>query len=111
MLAGAETNIVSGSVNKHVARTFYASWNVGYSRNNGFAVGTTSTSTAQTYSYWFTAVNVSHPFNRSLDMFLNYELQYQDNSTNGCVGAACSTNVIRNQIAFGMNVHKQPIPF
>jgi hypothetical protein len=110
LLAGAETDVVTGSVNEQVLRTFNASWNVGYSRNNGFAVGT-ATSSAQTYSYWFTGVNVSHPFGRSLDIFMNYQLQYQDTNTNGCVGTGCSANVIRNQIGFGVNLHKQPIPF
>jgi hypothetical protein len=71
----------------------------------------TTISTPQTFSYWFTGVKVSHPFGRSVDMFLGYELQYQVNSMNGCIGTGCSTNLIRNQIAFGMNWHKQPIPF
>ena len=70
-----------------------------------------TTPSAQTYSYWFTGVNVAIRSVASMDMFLNYQLQYQDNSTGGCVGTGCSTNVIRNQIAFGMNLHKQPIPF
>jgi hypothetical protein len=109
LLAGAVTDIVSGSVSEQVTRTFYASWNVGYSRNHGFAVA--GTPAAQTYDYWFSGVNVSHPFGRSLDMFLNYQLQYQDTSTGGCVGTGCSATVIRNQIAFGVNVHKQQIPF
>jgi hypothetical protein len=109
LLAGAESDIVTGSVSGQVTRTFGASWNMGYSRNDGFAVGTTAS--AQTYSYWFTGVNVSHPFGRSLDMFLNYQLQYQDSNTNGCVGTGCSANVIRHQIMFGLNLHKRPIPF
>jgi hypothetical protein len=109
VLAGAETNVVFGSVSGQVTRKVQAMWNAGYSRNDGFAVGTSSA--AQIYNYWFTGVNVSHTFGRSLDMFMNYEFQYQDNSTNGCVGTACSANVTRNQVAFGMNLHKQPIPF
>jgi hypothetical protein len=109
LLAGAETDIVSGSVTKQVTRTFNLSWNSGYSRNKGFALGTTATS--QTYGYWFTGVNVTHPFGRSLDAFMNYQLQYQNTDDNGCVGTGCSTSVIRNQIAFGVNLHKQPIPF
>jgi hypothetical protein len=110
LLAGAKTNVVTGSVSSQVRRTIHVLWNVGYSRNVG--IPTTSTATAQTnYDYWFTGVNVTHPFGRSLDIFLNYELQYQDTSTNECTGTGCSTNVIRNQIAFGMNLHKQPTPF
>jgi hypothetical protein len=109
LLAGAETDIVSGSVSKQVTRTFNLSWNAGYSRNKGFALGTTATS--QTFGYWFTGVNVAHPIGRSLDVFMNYQLQYQNTDDNTCVGTGCSTSVIRNQIAFGVNLHKQPIPF
>ena len=109
LLAGAETDIATGSVSEQVTRTFNLAWNAGYSRNTGFAVGTTAT--GQTYSYWFTGVSVTHPVGRLLDFFANYQLQYQTNNTNGCVGSGCSADVIRNQIAFGMNLHKQPIAF
>lgn len=109
VLAGAETDIVSGAVSKQVTRTFNLAWDAGYSRNKGFTLGTTASS--QTFDYWFTGVNVTHPFGRSLDVFMNYQLQYQNNSANTCVGAGCSASVIRNQIAFGVNLHKQPIPF
>jgi len=109
LLAGAQTDIATGSVSEQVSRTFNVAWNVGYSRNSGLAVA--STATGQTYNYWFTGVNVAHPIGRSLDIFANYQLQYQDSNTTGCAGAGCSPSVIRNQIAFGVNLHKQPIPF
>jgi len=111
LLSGAETDIVTGSVGEQVSRTFSAALSMGYSRNSGYAAAAANPSTAQKYSYWFTGVTVTHPVNRSLDVFMNYQLQYQDNSTNGCVVSGCSTNLIRNQIAFGMNMHRQPIPF
>ena len=109
VLAGAETDIAQGSFNQQVSRTFNVGFSAGYSRNKGIAES--AGSEAQTYSYWFTGVNVTHPFSRSLDMFMNYQFQYQDSSTSGCIGSACSMNIIRNQIMFGVNVHKQPIPF
>jgi hypothetical protein len=109
LLAGSESDIVTGSVGGQVSRTLNLTWNAGYSRNKGVTVGTTATE--QTYNYWFTGVTVTRPVGRSLDFFVNYQLQYQTNSSNSCVGSGCSANVIRNQIAFGMNLHKQPIPF
>jgi hypothetical protein len=109
VLAGAETDVVSGSVGEQVTRTFNLQWSAGYSRNKGFALGTNTSS--QTLGYWFTGVNVTHPFGRSLDVFMNYQLQYEDTNANTCVGTGCSTSLIRNQIAFGVNLHKQPIPF
>jgi len=109
VLAGAETDVASGSFYQQVSRTFNVGLTAGYSRNRGIAgsVG----SEAQTFSYWFSGVNVTHPFGRSLDIFMNYQFQYQDSGTSGCIGSACTTNTIRNQIAFGLNLHKQPLPF
>jgi hypothetical protein len=109
VLAGAETDIASGTFNQQVSRTFNVGLSAGYSRNQGIAGS--AGSPEQTFSYWFSGVNVTHPFGRSLDMFMNYQFQYQDGSTSGCVGSACSTNITRNQIMFGVNLHKQPIPF
>jgi len=116
VLAGAETDVVTGGFNSQVSRTFNAGFTAGYSRNKGFSPtsgssGASGTSDAQSFSYWFAGVNVAHPIGRSLDIFANYQLQYQNSSTSGCVGNACSTNITRNQIMFGLNLHKQPIPF
>ena len=110
VLAGAETDIATGSINDRVARTFNVGFTAGYSRNKGIAVSSDS-SEAQSYSYWFAGVNVAHTIGRSLDIFANYQLQYQNGNTTGCVGSTCSTNITRNQIMFGLNLHKQPIPF
>jgi hypothetical protein len=109
VLAGAETDVASGSFNQQVSRTFNVGLTAGYSRNRGIAGS--AGSEAQTFSYWFSGVNFTHPLGRSLDMFMNYQFQYQDSNTSGCIGSACSTNITRHQIMFGVNLHKQPIPF
>jgi len=109
VLAGAVTDVTSGAFNQQFSRTFNVGLTAGYSRNRGIAGA--AGSEAQSYSYWFSGVNVTHPFSRSFDIFINYQFQYQDANTSGCVGSACSTNIIRDQIAFGLNLHKQPIAF
>lgn len=112
VLAGAESDIVTGTWGEQVSRTFNVGLNAGYSHNRGIAATASSVaSAAQTYSYWFGGVNVTHPFSRSLDMFVNYQLQYQDTGTSGCISSACETNITRNLITFGVNLHKRPIPF
>jgi hypothetical protein len=113
VLAGSVADNVTGTVNRQVSRTFNVGWNAGYSRNRGLAIQGTTTSN-QTYDYWFTGVNVSHPLGRALNVFLNYQLQYQNTNTSICTGtAACGTgtSLTRNQITFGVGWHKQPIPF
>jgi hypothetical protein len=116
ILTGAETDIFTGSLSQQVSRTFNVAWSAGYSRNSGFGVPTTipppTSSGQQNYSYWFAGVTAAHPLGRSLDVFVNYQLQYQTNDSNGCVGTTgCSPSLLRNQVAFGINLHKQPIPF
>jgi hypothetical protein len=113
VLAGSIVDNVTGTVNRQVSRTFNVGWNVGYSRNRGLAIDGTTTSN-QTFDYWFTGVNVSHPLGRSLNIFLNYQLQYQNTNSSVCTGTvACATgnSLTRNQVTFGLGWHRQPIPF
>lgn len=111
LLAGAETDVVTGTIGSQVLRTLNVGWTSGYSRNKGFDIAGTTAPAQQSFSYWFTGANLAHPLNRSLDVFMNYQLQYQTTNTTGCVGAGCTPSLIRNQISFGVNLHKQPIPF
>ena len=64
-----------------------------------------------TYNYWFAGAATSRTFGRSMDIFVNYQLQYQTNGPTSCTGPGCSQTLTRNQISFGVNLHKQPIPF
>ena len=110
VLAGAITDSFTGTVGRQVARTLSVSWNVGYSRNRGIQVAGTTTAN-QTFDYWFTGVNLSHPLGRTMNVFLNYQLQYQNTGASVCTGPGCSGSLTRNQITFGFGWHKQPVPF
>ena len=112
VLAGSITDNTNGMITRQLSRTFSGSWNVGYSRNRGLEVAG-SAATNQTFNYWFTGVNLNHPWGRSMNLTLGYQLQYQSQAQNtpGCSGAACGTTETRNQITFGLGWHRQPIPF
>ncbi len=110
VLAGAITDNFTGTVGKQVSRTFNVSWNVGYSRNRGIQVAGTTTAN-ETFDYWFTGVNLSHPLGRTMNLFLNYQLQYQNTGASVCTGPGCAGSLARNQITFGFGWHKQPVPF
>ncbi len=110
VLAGAVTDNFTGSIGEQVSRALYVAWNIGYSRNRGIQVAGTSTAN-QTFDYWFTGVNVSHTLGRAMNVFLNYQLQYQNNGASICTGPGCAASVTVNQITFGFGWHKQPIPF
>jgi hypothetical protein len=109
VLVGAETDILTGTVSGQLSRATTVGANFGYSRNSGYLVGDSTQS--QTFHYWFGGGNVTHTLGRSVDVFASYQLQYQNDSATGCVGAACSESILRNLISVGINIHKQPIPF
>ena len=110
VLAGAITDSFTATVGRQVARTLSVSWNAGYSRNRGIQLAGTTTAN-QTFDYWFTGANLSHPLGRTMNVFLNYQLQYQNTGASVCTGPGCSGSLTRNQITFGFGWHKQPVPF
>ena len=112
VLAGSKLDSVSGTVERQLSRTFKGSWDLGYARNVGLLVAGSTTPTAnQAFDYWFTGGHLTHTLGRTLDVFLNYRLQYQNSSSTFCAGSSCQTSFVRNQISFGLGWHKQPIPF
>jgi hypothetical protein len=109
VLAGAVTDNVIGTASKQVSRALSLAWNIGYSRNRGLEVAGTTTAN-QTFHYWFTGVNLSHPLGRTMNVFLGYQLQYQNTGASICTGPGCGSSVTRNQITFGFGWRKQPVP-
>jgi hypothetical protein len=111
VLIGAETDVLTGGITDRISRVTTIGATFGYGRNSGFAVGDASQS--QTFDYWFVGANATRTLGRSVDVFGNYQFQYQNQNLtgSGCVGAACTESFKRNQISVGVNFHKQPIPF
>ena len=110
VLAGAVTDNFTGTVGRQLSRTFNVSGNVGFSRNRGIQVAGTTTAN-ETFDYWFAGANVSHPLGRTMNVFLTYQLQYQNTGASVCSGPGCAGSLTRNQIIFGFGWRKQPIPF
>ena len=110
VLAGWETDAVSGSATRQMSRTFSSGITGGYARNKGLAIGGITPLT-QTYNYWFAGANLSYPLGRELGLTLSYQLQYQDASARFCVGTACGASVIRHLISLGVGWHERPLLF
>jgi hypothetical protein len=111
VLAGSLADTVSGSVERQFSRSFHGSFNFGYSRNTGLAGFTASTTTDQTYGYWFGGVNLAHQMGRLLNLFLSYQVQYQGSNSQFCVGLTCGTSIVRHQASIGFNWRDHPIAF
>jgi hypothetical protein len=114
VLAGAVSDTVTASLRRAASRTFSSGISAGYSRNNGVAFVTgTTTSFYPTYDYWYASASLSHPVGRSLGLTLSYLVQYQQNprTASPCAGPTCGTNSVVNLVSFGVGWHERPLAF
>jgi hypothetical protein len=109
VLAGAINNQVSGSINSQLARTLNGAFVLGYARNQGLNVAAPAPSN-QSYNYWFSGMNFSHPWGRWTSLFLSYRVQFQNSSTVFCVGATCGKSLVRHTVSIGFGWRPRPIP-
>ena len=109
VLAGAEGDSVTGTASRALSRSLNGGLQFGYSRNSGLT--TASTPSNQTYSYWFGGGNLSHPWGRRLNLFVNYELEYQNSNSSFCVGPECGDSFVRHLISIGLGWRDHPLAF
>jgi hypothetical protein len=108
VLAGAVTDGVSGSASRQLSQRVNAGWTIGYSRNTGLAVtsATTLATANQTYDYWYSGVNFTRNFGRSMNLTLGYQVQYQNSNTSFCVSSqTCKTTYLNHQIFLDLGWH------
>jgi hypothetical protein len=112
VLAGSESNTVSGYVNRQLTRTLNGGVIVGYARNNGLGTGAlNSTAANQTFDYWYSGVTLNKSWGRMLNLFFNYQLQYQNSNATFCVGPTCGGSLVRHMISAGFSWHDHPLAF
>ncbi len=109
ILAGAINNQVSGSINSQLTRTLNGAFVLGYARNQGLNVAAPRPSN-QSYNYWFSGMNFSHPWGRWTSLFLSYRVQFQNSSTDFCVGTTCEKSLARHTVSIGFGWRPRPIP-
>lgn len=111
VLAGSLLNSVSGSFGGPLSRTTTGNLNFGFSHNSGTSLASTSSPVSQSFAYWFGGANLSHPWGRTLNLSLTYQLQYQNSNSSFCIATTCGTNVLRNSISLGLGWRSRPIAF
>jgi hypothetical protein len=110
VLSGAMTDQASGSLTTQFSGALKAEFTAGYARNRGLNTPLTPPSTSgQVYDYWFTGVNLSHPWGRWTSLNLSYEAQYQSSNANFCIGAACQKNLLRQTGSIGFTWRTRPV--
>jgi len=118
VLAGADSDMVTGNVSRPLSRVWSGGINLGYSRNRGVGVATAITPTivtpiSDTYDYVFAGANVSRPLGRLMSMSLGYQMQYQTSNNTFCaVGTtACSSSYIWHQVLMTFRWTDRPLAF
>jgi len=107
VLPGAVGDTVLGSANRQLSRTLGGGVRFGYSRNSGI----TSSSSGQSYDYWFGGASLNHPWGRSLNLALSYQVQYQNSSSAYCIGPTCGDSTVRHIISVSLVWHEHPFAF
>jgi len=112
VFAGSLADTLTGSAVRQLSRVSSGTWTVGYSRNTELATSGLPQIqfSNQPYDYWYTGLNYSRLWGRSLNLNLGYQLQYQNSNASFCTGTGCGSSFVRNLITFGVGWRKQPIP-
>jgi hypothetical protein len=108
VLPGAVNDQFSGSINKQLFRTINGGYVMGYARNRGLNVAAPTPSN-QTYNYVFGGVNIAHPWGRSKNIFLTYEVQFEDSNAAFCAGTTCGNGFVRHMVSFGLDWRPSPV--
>jgi hypothetical protein len=114
VLPGAASDVVTGAATRQLTRGLSGGVTVGFSRNTG-PVATAAvppTYVNQTYDYWYTGASLTHPLNRTMNLSLNYQMQYQNSNSAFCIGTTqCATNVLVNTFSVELGWQKHPTLF
>jgi hypothetical protein len=109
--AGANTDLVNGSVNRLFGRNWSVATNVGYSRNSQLQTSLLGASTATTYKYLYAGSSVRRQLGRYFGAFVSY--QYSDIKFNSgavvCTTTTTCGNSSGQQVGLvGIDWHPHP---
>lgn len=110
VFAGATTDQISGYLNQTLSRASAAGLNFGFSRNR--AIGSLNPANQnQVYDYWFGGVNWNHPFSRTANLTVGYQVDYQAANSGFCIGVECGQHFVRHQISTTFGWRSRPLVF
>jgi hypothetical protein len=111
VLSGTLADTVTGSISSQLSRTFHGDFSAGFARNEPISILASSTTTPNpSFDYTYGTVGFTHPWGRSMTWSLGYLVQYQKADQTYCVGTACGTTILRQQVSLGFNLHTRPFP-
>jgi hypothetical protein len=112
VLAGSESDTVTGYANRQLTRTLNGGFNVGFARNKGLSIGALNSKAAnQTFDYWYAGVTFNKSWGPMLNLLFNYQMQYQNSNVPFCVGPTCGASIVRHMVSMGLSWRDHPIAF
>ncbi len=107
VFAGADTTMVSGSLDRQLTRRWTGMFYGGYARNSEIAApGASSTGV---YDSWFANASASRHIGRYVSFYLGYEYERQVSNSGPCTSAFCAGSIASQIIGAGFTFHPRPI--
>jgi hypothetical protein len=108
VLAGAETDLLSGFLNHPFKRDWAGSISTGYSRNRALQQTTPNANTTAPQS-WFATAQLSRQFARYGSLYIAYSASGQSSLASICTLPACGGSALNSTISIGYNWGLRPI--
>jgi hypothetical protein len=108
VLAGASTDLFSGSMNHSFNRDWEGEVSSGYSRNHALQQTTPNASTISPQG-WFATARVSRHFVRYGSLYVSYGVSGETGLGAVCTLPACTANSLAHTVAIGYNWGLRPV--
>lgn len=108
VLAGAETDLLTGFLNHPFKRDWTGSISTGYSRNHALQQ-TTPNANSISPQAWFASAQLSRQFVRYGSLYIAYSASGQSGLASICTLPACSASAVSSTVSIGYNWGLRPI--
>ncbi|MGH9398245.1 MAG: hypothetical protein ACRD18_15510 [Terriglobia bacterium] len=106
ILAGADTEEVTGSWSRQLARKLSSQVSAGLARNSALVGGP---SAGSHYEYWYGGASLNWALGRYISLYANYDYQRQVTNAGPCTTAVCAGNIARQLFGIGFIFTPRPI--
>ena len=104
--AGANTDTLSGSVNRRLSRVWNGGISFGFSRNASL-VNNSLLGSPSAFDSWFAGASLARPVGRNANLSLGYTAYIQEEPS--CSTPACMGALVQHQISASMQWHTRPL--
>jgi hypothetical protein len=108
VLAGAETEGASLTLNRQLSRKLNGSLNFGYDHNQPLSQESILQPQTRT-AYWDVGGSLGYEMGRYMSLYMNYDFEREVSTAPLCSSSNCGTHFLRQVAGMGLNFHTRPI--